>query len=533
MFLENLDLISVGIVIAGTVILGISVYFNKSDSQSNRAFLYFSIITAVWGVTNYLAYQFIDEQLILWAFRIVLFLATWQAFAIFHFFYVFPSDKKRLPIFYKYLLLPLVGLTSVLALTPFVFSGVAEVIKNGASKTIVESGIFLFGIVAIGLVISGMVIISKKLINARAKEKTSIRLILIGALLMFALIITFNFIVAGIFLNVTYIPLGALFVFPFIAFTSYAILRHRLFNVRAMWAGVLVFLLAIVAFFEVIFARDLTLIIYRGGVFLLILIFGILLIKGIIREVRQREEIQELAGRLKSVNSILAHDVKATLGKNKDMFITLLDGTFGSIADKAKSLLERSFTDTRKMIETITNILAAGRDMTLTVESFNLKEMVLEVIKDVGKDAEAKHLTITSDITDGDYTITADKTQLTTHVLKNLIENAINYNLENGSVTIGLSRKGAAMFLFTVKDTGVGIKEEDKPNMFKEGGRGKESTKVNVHSSGYGLVTAKKTAEAHGGKIWFESEGISGKGTTFFVELPSVAKTSNPPTEAK
>jgi signal transduction histidine kinase len=42
----------------------------------------------------------------------------------------------------------------------------------------------------------------------------------------------------------------------------------------------------------------------------------------------------------------------------------------------------------------------------------------------------------------------------------------------------------------------------------------------NVHSSGYGLFTAQKTVEVHGGKMWFASAGVPGKGTTFFVELP-------------
>jgi signal transduction histidine kinase len=56
-------------------------------------------------------------------------------------------------------------------------------------------------------------------------------------------------------------------------------------------------------------------------------------------------------------------------------------------------------------------------------------------------------------------------------------------------------------------------------HLFTEGGRGKESTKVNVDSTGYGLFVAKSVVEAHGGKIWAESEG-KGKGSRFTVELP-------------
>ena len=71
----------------------------------------------------------------------------------------------------------------------------------------------------------------------------------------------------------------------------------------------------------------------------------------------------------------------------------------------------------------------------------------------------------------------------------------------------------------TVTDTGVGITPEDMTRLFKEGGHGSDSIKVNVHSTGYGLYIAKSIVEAHGGKIWAESEG-AGKGSRFIVELP-------------
>ena len=98
----------------------------------------------------------------------------------------------------------------------------------------------------------------------------------------------------------------------------------------------------------------------------------------------------------------------------------------------------------------------------------------------------------------------------------NLLQNSILYTKE-GKITIELSKNNNKILL-SVKDTGIGITEEDKKNLFTEGGRGKDSVKTNVDSTGYGLYSTKLIIDAHKGKIWAESEG-EGKGSQFFVEF--------------
>jgi signal transduction histidine kinase len=115
--------------------------------------------------------------------------------------------------------------------------------------------------------------------------------------------------------------------------------------------------------------------------------------------------------------------------------------------------------------------------------------------------------------------MTGDAPQINDHVLRNLIDNSINYT-PTGSVTVSLKKVGDK-FVFAVKDTGVGITAEDKVRLFTEGGHGKDSIKVNVHSTGYGLYIAKQIIEAHGGTVRAESEG-AGKGSTFTAEFPAV-----------
>ena len=113
--------------------------------------------------------------------------------------------------------------------------------------------------------------------------------------------------------------------------------------------------------------------------------------------------------------------------------------------------------------------------------------------------------------------VTGDADQLLNHVIGNLANNAINYT-PSGEVAVKLVRTDG-MLRFSVKDSGVGLTEDDKAVLFTEGGHGKESRAVNPHSTGYGLFIAKRIVEAHKGRIYAESEG-RGKGSTFIVELP-------------
>ena len=120
-----------------------------------------------------------------------------------------------------------------------------------------------------------------------------------------------------------------------------------------------------------------------------------------------------------------------------------------------------------------------------------------------------------AEIKEGDYIITGDQRWLKEAIL-NLVDNAVKCTVA-GQITVGLELKEKQIF-FYVKDTGRGITPEDRKNLYTEGGRGKDSFKYNVGSTGYGLSTVKIVVEAHKGKVWEDTE--VGRGSTFWVELP-------------
>ena len=347
-------------------------------------------------------------------------------------------------------------------------------------------------------------------------QKTQLKYIFLGSLLssFFATITDLVLPYIGIF---QYTWLGPVFTLILVLSIAFAIIKHHLFNIKVIIAELMTFAIWTAVIAQAVMAETLNGKILGAVTFVFVIFIGLFLIKSVKKEVALREEIEQLAGRLKSVNRIMSHDIKNVLGKDKDMFGMLLDGSFGAVSDQARPFLEQAHDDTKKLIRSVIVILESGQDLVLKPEPFDFKEAVLEVVHDVESEAKTKGLSLTTNISEeGDYMLVGDRVQLVTHVLKNLVENAVNYTLAGG-VTVGLSKKGNAI-LFSVKDTGIGISDEDKPNLFKEGGHGKDSLKVNVHSTGYGLFSVKKIVDAHGGKVWFDT--ATGKGTTFWVEMP-------------
>jgi len=102
-------------------------------------------------------------------------------------------------------------------------------------------------------------------------------------------------------------------------------------------------------------------------------------------------------------------------------------------------------------------------------------------------------------------------------VVQNLIDNALHYTKEGG-IIINLKLKKDKI-LFSIKDTDIGVSDEEKVVLFEKFSRGKDVSKINTEGTGLGLYLSVKMVEAHKGKIWVESEGKN-KGSTFCFELP-------------
>ena len=105
-------------------------------------------------------------------------------------------------------------------------------------------------------------------------------------------------------------------------------------------------------------------------------------------------------------------------------------------------------------------------------------------------------------------------------VLNNLIENAIRYTPEGGSVSLAVTRTTDRV-LVTVRDTGIGIAQEDKNNIFERFYRAGNAIAKENKGSGLGLYIARTIATDHGGDLTFAAN-TAGPGTTFLLSMPII-----------
>jgi signal transduction histidine kinase len=267
----------------------------------------------------------------------------------------------------------------------------------------------------------------------------------------------------------------------------------------------------------------------NGIGFLVSIILGQYLIKSVKKEIEQKEKLitlnislKDLIQQRESLVHLVTHKVKGSFTRTKYLFTAILDGSFGEISPEIRRRAQQGLEFDIGGIQTVDLVLEASNLASGTIKydmkNIDFKDIVQKMAEEKKIPAETKGLKIESDIKDGEYNILGDANWIK-EAINNLVENSIRYTKE-GKITIGLERKSEKI-LFSVKDTGIGITDEDKKNLFTEGGRGKDSTKMNVDSTGYGLYSVKLIIEAHKGRVWAESE--LGKGSTFFIELDAIS----------
>jgi PAS domain S-box-containing protein len=233
----------------------------------------------------------------------------------------------------------------------------------------------------------------------------------------------------------------------------------------------------------------------------------------IVQDISPLEEVEKLRNEFLGM---VTHELKTPLAAIKGA-VSMALGSFDRLSEEeTKDLLRVADQQSERLRELIDNILDMSqiRSGALDVKPrpIDLSETIGKVISTVGRsDAHEIHL----EVKDGMPPVFAERHRLE-QVLGNLIDNAVKYSPTNEPITIW-ARRDDQHLIVTVQDRGRGISSEDLPLIFRKFTR--MAPKRGIPGSGLGLAVCKGIVEAHGGRIWAESDG-EGRGAAFSFSLP-------------
>lgn len=506
---------------------GLSLYSSNRESRANRQWFIASIFIAIWGLSLYGVTSANSSATALkWQYILDI-----SAMLIPATYFSFISELLGLHnYFWRRVSLYIGALLAVFSVTPLFKAGVTLVY----GFYWIDPGPFYwaFPVFFVVYTIASLYLLySVYRVTDDIQTKAQIRNTLYAGLIGFGGGIT-NFLPQVI--NVY--PFGNYFVILYVFIMSRGVLKYKLMNTKILSTQLFAGATVLIFLFNLLHSGTFSEWFVNMLLFMGVLLFSIMIVRSVYREVEQRQTIEKLVTKLEDANtrlteldqmksefiSLASHQIRGPLAAIKGYASLILEGDYGRVPKNIQEPIETIFQSCQSLVTIVEDFLNVSRieqgRMKYDFTDFDIVELVRQVITELRPSINKKGLRIVTSLPEERIMVNADVGKIK-QVIGNLVDNATKYTKE-GSLTIALEYNGISKkVLFTISDTGVGISPETLPKLFQKFSRAEDAAKANILGTGLGLYVAKELLKAHEGRIWAESAGV-GKGSTFFVEMP-------------
>src|SRR3989344_5732372 len=197
-----------------------------------------------------------------------------------------------------------------------------------------------------------------------------------------------------------------------IVLTSYAIVKYELFNIKVLATEIITVALWVILFSKILVSTSLTETIVNSSIFILVLVFGILLVRSVMNEVRQREKLAELNEKLKALDkqkdefiSMAAHELRSPLTAIKGYVSMIIEGDTGDIPEKDRQFLADAMAVTDRLVDLANNKINVSRieegRIVYQMEETSLIRAIQETYYSYRIEAERKGIEIVMNIPNG------------------------------------------------------------------------------------------------------------------------------------
>lgn len=516
------------------------VIFLGSDKLSSKIFAFSIFFTSIWvtGVGFLISINIYEYAL--YTVRINYFIGNIIAVSFFYFFTIFPDDKKANKIIITFLFIFEIFMTYLYVFTDLIITKVNKIDSianwswNFGKISIIFEITFIFSFVY------GSILLYNKYnkdykINDKINLKFMLFTIIVGSVLptIFCIILPrFNY------FDLNWIgPVSEIIWIPILAFS---IIKYKQMHVSAFLAEILAIGMTI-AFFINIFADVFINTIFRLVIFIIFITLAIYLIIITIRDAKHKNQLSSLNLHLaekveeQTIEVKKAYEVEKKarrdlekLNETKDQFIMMtqhnLRTPVTSIKNELGTLIsEEIILNNKKILNSFNNINISAKHLTDIVDDFlnittlkvgsqilkkelgNLKIIIENIFQELRIDIENMNLIVEYPKEDSSWPLINMDLNKMREVFLILIENAIKYNENNGSISI-INRFDKNNIKIAIENTGVGITKEDKQNIFSRlFYRSKQAQIKNPIGMGIGLQVARAIVKGHNGDISINS----------------------------
>jgi PAS domain S-box-containing protein len=247
---------------------------------------------------------------------------------------------------------------------------------------------------------------------------------------------------------------------------------------------------------------------------------------GVVQDITERKQAEqqqmelalerERVELLKNILHTMSHDLKTPLTAINTSLYLLERATTDTQRQPRIDSIKEQVTYLDHLIQDILTLARLEHTPHMKVERVDINHACQLAANQLRAAAERKHIDVQLDLDNALQPISADRSEIQ-RVIVNLIENALNYTAENGSVRVRSYRTDDVVAL-EIEDTGIGISSDDLPHIFERFYRADDARATVEGGTGLGLAIVKQIIEMHDGSISVESQ--RGRGTTFCIKLP-------------
>lgn len=530
------------------------VIFLGSKKISTRAFAFCIFCDTAWVVMVGLIMSATRPELAIFFVRLAYYLGSLISAAFLYFFITFPEDREP-PTWLTYSLIFLeIAFAYIFIRSDLVIS---HVYRNasisqwswnyGSFSLLFEISFFLFFCI-------GIYILFKKYASSPiGNKRMNLRFMLVAIITGIVPPSLFSVILLRLnFFDLNW--LGALSQFIWIPIIAYSILRYRQMDVRAVFTEVLAIAMAVIFFINIFV--DFPLGIWDNvAEFLIFLILAIYLIRGVLREAKQREELNDLNRNLetkvaeKTVEVRRAYDAERharleleKLNDAKDQFILITQHNLRAPVSNLNNMLDMTLADeygplSPDLRAVLASCRKSGNRLATLIDEFlnittmkagasildqhpaSLKLVIEEILDDLAVPIEQMSIKVGYSRSEQDWPPVLVDLPKIRECLFVILDNAVRYNRRDGAVNIRTHLNTDA-FILRIENTGIGISAQESEKigsaLFY---RGEHARTAHPIGMGVGLSVVKAMIRAHKGSFTISSEG-PGKGAAVTIELP-------------